>query len=299
MMTLEPMIQTLDSQPAAETSPTVQQVLSAPVFIVGAPRSGTTWLQKMLLAHPAVCGGQESHFFATFGPVMRKWQAQSTSHRGAGLVAYFTAEQFHGRLLDWWNQTFRQLVEQKPTARVLLEKTPEHAKFVPEILQLLPHARFIHMVRDSRSVVASLLAASRSEWGRHWAPRTARHAAIVWWDHVRQAREAGASLGNDRYLEVFYEDLRRDPAASLRRVFAFLGVEASDQQVSQVVSAERFDGPNADANGLGAAAEPTGFVRKGEIDGWRRELTLPQKLTVWRFTRRQMKALGYTWKGRP
>src|SRR5687768_17973655 len=43
----------------------------APVFVIGSPRSGTTWVQRLLVAHPAVCGGQESHFFAAFGPPLR------------------------------------------------------------------------------------------------------------------------------------------------------------------------------------------------------------------------------------
>ncbi len=41
---------------------------------------------------------------------------------------------------------------------------------LPEILQLLPDAKVIHIVRDSRAVVASLLAASQG-WGSEWGQR--------------------------------------------------------------------------------------------------------------------------------
>ena len=38
-------------------------VLLRPLFIVGAPRSGTTWVQRLLTAHPRIVGGTESHLF--------------------------------------------------------------------------------------------------------------------------------------------------------------------------------------------------------------------------------------------
>jgi hypothetical protein len=45
-----------------------RRIALAPALLVGAPRSGTTWLQRMLLAHPDCCGGQESHFHAMHLP---------------------------------------------------------------------------------------------------------------------------------------------------------------------------------------------------------------------------------------
>ena len=41
----------------------VREIIEAPVFIIGCQRSGTTWLQRLLISHPSLCGGQESHFF--------------------------------------------------------------------------------------------------------------------------------------------------------------------------------------------------------------------------------------------
>src|SRR5438876_565526 len=36
------------------------------VFVVGAPRSGTTWLQTMLAAHPEVASPQETYIFSAY-----------------------------------------------------------------------------------------------------------------------------------------------------------------------------------------------------------------------------------------
>src|SRR5947208_10995760 len=45
------------------------------VFIVGAQRSGTTWLQRLLASHPAIAGGQESHLFSGYlAPLWQRWR---------------------------------------------------------------------------------------------------------------------------------------------------------------------------------------------------------------------------------
>ena len=75
-----------------------------------------------------------------------------------------------------------------------MEKTPSHALCISEIKRLLPQSRIIHILRDPRDVVTSLLAVSRS-WGAAWAPKRATAAAALWADHVtaRQKRRSGPS----------------------------------------------------------------------------------------------------------
>ena len=51
------------------------------VFVVGAQRSGTTWLQRLLLEDPRCCGGQEAHFFATFGRVLHEFDHKASLPR--------------------------------------------------------------------------------------------------------------------------------------------------------------------------------------------------------------------------
>ena len=89
---------------------------------------------------------------------------------------------------------------------IFVEKTPSHALFIPEILELFPGSRFIHVLRDARDTVASLLAASRG-WGRGWAPRRATAAARMWVEHVRAVRCAATRLPGEKLCEVRYEAL--------------------------------------------------------------------------------------------
>lgn len=52
-----------------------------------------------------------------------------------------------------------------------IEKTPNHCQFIPEIVQMLPNCRIIHIIRDPRDVVSSMLAASKTSIGADWAQK--------------------------------------------------------------------------------------------------------------------------------
>jgi hypothetical protein len=272
------------------------------VFVVGAQRSGTTWLQRLLLEDPRCCGGQESHFFATFGRVLHEFDHKASLPRPHGLAGYWTRTDLVAEIRGLWQRTTAPLRERHPAAAWLVEKTPDHALCMDTIAEVVPDARFIHIVRDSRAVVASLLRASREPWGRGWAPGTAAAAADRWLAHVRAAEDFGAAAGPDRFLRLRYEDLLAGTAAELRRAFDFLDLEIDDARLAEFADRQRFDrqatrgGSAFESTGaLGPATppEPEGFFGRGTADAWRGELSPLARRTVWRRTGRLMRDLGY------
>jgi Sulfotransferase family len=275
----------------------IAAITDAPVFIVGAPRSGTTWVQRLLLDHPQICGGQESHFFPGFAYPMQMFDPRPMGERPVNLSTYWTKEAFFEELRGIWRRTMTPLLAAKPTATILVEKTPQHAQYMDRIIDLLPASRFIHVIRDSRAVAASLLAASRQPWGKRWAPSDALTAARVWKSHVLQACAMGASLGPQRYTTVHYEQLCADPVRHLVRLFAFIGLDVTEQWVRSTVKTHTLSNEKASAT---VSAEPPGFYREGSIENWRKELSFAQKRIVWKYTGPIMLQNGYTregWKG--
>jgi hypothetical protein len=77
-----------------------------------------------------------------------------------------------------------------------------------------PRARFVHIVRDGRDVVPSLL-------DMHFGPDRFGAATLFWRDRVSRGRAGGRRIGADRYREIRYEDLVADPEPVLRDVCAF------------------------------------------------------------------------------
>ena len=282
------------------------------VFIVGCPRSGTTWLQKLLASHPQIRSGEESHFFDMYiGPQLRSWRGQfkELSAVGAGHLvgppAYFREAEFMHIVRNYLLELLGPMVRPLGPGELFVEKTPSHVLFIPDIKQLLPDSKIIHIVRDPRDVVASLLAVSRS-WGSTWAPERARIAAHVWRQHVRAAREAAKNLSADEFYEITYENLWNSTEDSLSALSGFLGLRWDRDAIRSAIEANRPEAMKSGgtpipvygevAEQIGSVAKlPQGFVRKARPHGWKRELSLLQKLRVWRVVRESMAEFGYTW----
>jgi hypothetical protein len=285
-------------EPAADNdhSPRTRAIGAAPVLIVGAPRSGTTWVQRLLLADPRFCGGQESHFFVSFGRVLRDFDQKRDLPRSHGLSHYWSREDLVSTLRGLWLRTVAPVVAAAPDASVLVEKTPDHARCLDVVREIVPGARVVHVIRDSRAVVASLLAAGRAPWGEAWAPKSLGAAIAVWRTHVEAVLAEG-----DRVTAIRYEDLHLDPCAQLSRLHGALGVASDAPRVRAAVEAASREAVQAGMAVSDAARpsnrEPEGFVRHGTVDGWRRELSYFARRRVWRETRELMQAAGYSEDG--
>jgi len=276
-------------------------IADRPVFIVGAPRSGTSWVQRILLSDPGIRGGQESHFFNVFGSVLQAFDKHQTLGRNVGLPSYWNQSELFEEMRTMWRKTVAPVIEPRPGARLLVEKTPDHAMVLNEIRELFPDAKVIHVVRDSRAVTASLLAAGKT-WGSRWAPKNARDAAVLWYRYNRSALSARRSLRSGQYLMIHYEDLLNDGPAEIKRLFDFVGITKSVESLRQLAENQKFSLQRDSAAPIpvvhGPSREPEGFFRKGTADSWREDLTAFQKVTVWRYTRKMMHELGYSWRGR-
>lgn len=98
------------------------------------------------------------------------------------------------------------------------DRTPSNVLEIELLARWYPAARFIHLVRDGRDVVPSVVTMD-------FGPDDLASAALFWKRRVLAGRADGARLGPDRYLEVRYEDLVADPEETLRGLCAFAGIE--------------------------------------------------------------------------
>ena len=134
------------------------------------------------------------------------------------------------------------------------------------IAAALPGTRFIHVIRDGRAVASSLLQMpwwrgyeGPTGWG--WGPLSdddqrvwesagrsfAVLAAIEWRISIDAFADAKAAIDPERWIEVRYEDLVRDPIATTKGVTEFMGLpwskafeERSDRYSFDVSRAEAF-----------------------------------------------------------
>lgn len=221
---------------------------SRPVFIVGAPRSGTTLLQYMLRAHPALSiPTGESHFIV---PLMRDEARYGDLRRRANVVAVleamrrmrpeFTDTDLHGLHFDAQELADRFVAEGRQTMRDLIaglfetnargegkrrwgDKTPYYVLHMPALHGWWPDAQFIHVVRDGRDVALSLMG-RRDDFYVY----NTYFAARYWEQYVETGRRHGEALSARQYLELRYEDLLQAPRETLGAVCDFLGLDFED-----------------------------------------------------------------------
>ncbi|WP_220213860.1 sulfotransferase family protein, partial [Streptomyces shenzhenensis] len=208
-----------------------------PVFVLGCPRSGTTLLQLMLHAHPRIALPPETRFVLPayerrlgFGDLREPVNRAALAHWITGR----RETRFHELGLDAGDVAGR-IAGGPPTLGSALgialkayadshgkarwgDKRPAYALHVEEILRLFPDAQFVHLVRDGRDCVASLL-------GMPWWHRGFHEAVATWAQVTDVTRRYARRLGPGAWHEVRFEDLITDPEHQLRMICAYLGEE--------------------------------------------------------------------------
>ncbi len=212
-----------------------------PIFVVGVQRSGTTLLQSLLGAHPAIAAPPELHYWFRVQLRSLAWDGDLTDDdvlaravhtalnppvallaeagfdEAAVLARAAAGPRTHAGVVE----AIMRDAADRQGARRWSEKSPGQPAGVA--LGWFPDAQLVHIVRDPRDTVASSV---RAPWGEH-DPWVLAHR---WRRFTRDTLRVGARVGPGSYLRVRYEDLVADPVATMRVVFAFLD-EAFDPAI--------------------------------------------------------------------
>jgi hypothetical protein len=195
-------------------------------FVVGVPRSGTTLLRLMLDAHPELAIPPETHFVPA---VIRAVRRGRTADGVAGVITDhrrwvdfgLDRDELHERIRALGPmyagaaiRAFYELYAEKQGKPRWGDKTPGYATRMRRIQRALPEARFIHVMRDGRDVVASRARRAQRD------PLPVDVAARRWKRRVLSTRRRAKDI--EHYVEVRYEQLVADPEETLRRVCDFV-----------------------------------------------------------------------------
>jgi tetratricopeptide (TPR) repeat protein len=182
----------------------------APIFVLGMPRSGTTLVEQILAAHPAVHGAGELTDFSRLANQICRYP---------GDVAALSDEQ----LRDLGKTYVDRLRRLAPDASRITDKMPGNFVYVGLIHMALPDAAIIHVRRDPRdtclSCYSKLFAAPQdftydlAELGRYYRQYDRLMA------HWREVLPPG------RMFEVRYEDVIADLETWARRIVQHCGLD--------------------------------------------------------------------------
>jgi len=259
--------------------------LERPIFLVGAPRSGTTFFGSCLASLPELSYHHE--------PVATKAAARYIYEQ---LWTEQQATRFYRRVYRWL-----MLVHLDGDLR-FAEKTPRNCMILEFLDRAFPTAQFIHVIRDGRDAALSgtrepWLLARNADSGKYepggypvgpyaqfWVEEHRReqfesttdlHRCIWQWRRMTEhARQFGQRMPSTKFLEIRYESLVRQPTAVAERVLSFLNME-------RAVSTERF-------------LHAVGRVRADSVGRWKNELSTDQLATIDTEAGALLRILGYS-----
>ncbi len=206
--------------------------MTAPLFVLGVSRSGTTLLRVVLDRSPGIAIPDESFFIPLLArrhrgnvdrdgflddlsrlPVLAAWGLSLDNvavcmrpemRTGQAIAAIFEAHATNEGKPRWG------------------DKTPMYMRHLSLLERLFPDAQYVHLIRDGRDAALSFLRMPEGSFTRTWAhPDTAAEFACLWRTEVAAARALGQRVGSARYLEIRYEDLVARPEFAIRGICEF------------------------------------------------------------------------------
>jgi LPS sulfotransferase NodH len=248
--------------------------LHRPVFILGAPRSGTTLLYRILRTAPELAHWRPSEAHEVweldYHPATRGWDSNVLGAEDVTPEAAYRIQ--------------RSFFLATGLRRRFVDKTPRNCLRVPFTDAIFPDATYIFLQRDGRENVNSLINAWRSPRYRTYrvpSPLAIPGVDPSWWKFVlypgwredatgpleivcarqwvisnEQAVDAAAGLASGRWITVRYETLIDDPTAEAARIAEALDIDGTDALRRE---AERM------------IAAPVNTVTPPEPGKWRRE----------------------------
>lgn len=176
---------------------------TTPIFIIGMPRSGTTLVEHIVSSHPLVAGAGELNFWNERGAA---WHRSGEEGHESPYLRQLAA------------QYRRVLKAVAPKSAHVTDKMPFNFLWAGLIHLALPNARILHC---RRAAIDTALSIHQTLFHPGLAFPTGGNKLVAYFrSYERLTAHWRKVLPADRYLEVDYESLTREPEPEIRRLIA-------------------------------------------------------------------------------
>lgn len=187
-----------------------------PVFIASLPRSGSTLIEQMLASHSHINGGGELEHLAQVANILSlKWGAHS---RFPDIPRDEAASDLREAAMRYKEKTTRlALIHSHFTDKSLL-----NFLYIGLIRMLLPKARIIHIRRHPLATAFGLY---RQHFSRGLRYSYDLGHIVRYYRAYDRLMQHWREVVPNAFVELYYEDLVRDPEGQLKRVMDYIDLE--------------------------------------------------------------------------
>lgn len=241
-------------------------------FVIGCPKSGTTWMENVLHGHRQIVIKGEGGFAWRLGPLIGQALAQFNAHQREHKIPEVTCfqDQEVALLLRCIFETrFEKYIQEsgktRNEVRVVGDKTPQHTVGLKMLATLFPKAKVIHIIRDPRDAATSAWHHFGKSSGQTLEAFTENFICQIWALQVGSAIRDSQMFGPN-YFQVHYEQMLEDAPALARKMFDFLGVDTDDETLQTALEAGSFK--KRSGGRAQGEADSNSFFRKGVSGDW-------------------------------
>ena len=216
--------------------------VNKPIFIVGSGRSGSSILTWCLGQHPNILPQEESNWLGPFAidAAVGYQRGSARGKRGQLSANFIQREEFLARFGEAINElilSHRRQFESRQAGCTVphfkvsrcwdepksrwVDGTPENSFDICGLRKLFPQALFVHLVRDVRDVVRSLL--NFFPDGQNRMVATEQEAYEYWLHRVNYCVKAEQAYGPDVVYRMRYSEMVERPESAMRSLLNFLG----------------------------------------------------------------------------
>jgi len=262
------------------------------IFIVSAPRSGSTLLQRLLANVPEICTNVECFlmlhplYALRDGGIETDYDHANATHATRHFLENFKLGiDIYQEAVRKYADTFYQAALSAEGKSYFLDKTPSYTHILQELYTIYPHAKYILLLREPLALLHSAL----TTWIK------GRWENLYWcrYDLIGALRDLadGIDVLKDNAIIVRYEALVTSPETELNRLGKSLGIDLPDNCVEYFLPAKVIN-----RTGSRFYGDPTGIMRymrpnSDNATGWHELANDPQTL---RFAMEYLDELGET-----
>lgn len=216
------------------------------IFLVGFPRSGTTYLQSLIATQDNIQSFPETHFFSTVTSGLllpnlqvNKFELEEIEKRLKELMLFSYSKTICNyntnlaitsklHLRDLFLSTLRDYAQQNNQyleRKILLEKTPDHARNLDKIISCFPEAKIIAIIRSPLEAIHSFYT-KLTKWRQPYP------TLVEQWLETAESIEDFKQKNPQQIKIIRFEDLIKQPEIKVEEICQFIDVSFSASKLA-------------------------------------------------------------------